>query len=232
MIRRAGDPARRAVVEAAGLCDAELVAGGALAALCFARTFRGPPDAFWRRMTETGAALGAFAWWRRPELRHLRVRPRHVVEGCAIAGALYLVFQAGDRVARRVMPDGAGDIAAIYDLRRRHDPWWIAARLATVIAPAEELFWRGWAQRSLSDRRGRWAGAAVASAAYAGVHLASGNPTLVGAAGVAGAYWSVLAAAGVDMESLVVSHLVWDIVIFLIAPTTAPLGPGAGHRTA
>ena len=227
MRRGAGHSARLATPRTA-VSVAELAAGGALAAGCFARTFRGPPDVFWRRMTETGAALGAFALWRRPELRHLRLRPRHVVEGCAIAGALYVVFQAGDRAARRVMPDGARDIAAIYDLRRRHDPWFIAARLATVIAPAEELFWRGWAQRSLSARRGRWSGAALAAAAYAGVHVASGNPTLVGAAGVAGASWSLLAATGVDMESLIVSHLVWDIVIFLIAPT-APAHDGGSR---
>jgi len=38
---------------------------------------------------------------------------------------------------------------------------------------------------------------------------------------VAGLYWSVLAALGVDIEALVVSHVLWDIVIFLVAPTSA-----------
>ena len=51
--------------------------------------------------------------------------------------------------------------------------------------------------------------------------MATGNPTLIGAAGVAGAYWSALAAAGVSMPALIVSHIVWDIWIFLIAPTAA-----------
>ncbi|HUI04410.1 MAG TPA: CPBP family intramembrane glutamic endopeptidase [Acidimicrobiales bacterium] len=197
----------------------ELLLGTAAAAACFARTFRGPRPAFWARMTQTGALLGAIALARRPELRRARVRARHVLEGTAIAGALYIVFQAGDRAARRIMPDGARDIAAIYDLRCQESPARIAVRLATVIAPAEELFWRGWLQRSLAQRSGRWTAAALAAAAYAGVHVASENPTLVGAAGVAGAYWSALAAAGVDMQSLVVSHLLWDIVIFLVVPT-------------
>jgi len=31
----------------------------------------------------------------------------------------------------------------------------------------------------------------------------------------------VLAAAGVDVESLIVSHVLWDIVIFLVAPTSS-----------
>lgn len=199
--------------------DGELLAAVALAGACFAATFRGPRPAFWRRMTATGAVLGSLALARDPAARRLRFRPRHLAQGAAIAAGLYGVFQLGDVAARRVMPDGAGDIDAIYELRHGHRAGLIAARLATVIGPAEELFWRGYLQGSLERHRGRWAAAALASCAYAGVHLASGNPTLVGAAGVAGAYWSALAAAGVEMESLVVSHVLWDIVIFLVVPT-------------
>lgn len=203
--------------------DAELALGVALAAACFAVTFRGPRGSFWAKMTGTGAILGGFALLWRPELRRLRFRPRHLLQGAAIGAGLYLVFQAGDRAARRVMPDGAGDIDSIYELRSGQNPWFVAARLATVIAPAEELFWRGWLQESLSDRRGPRQGAALAACAYGAVHIASGNPTLVGAATVAGAYWSALAAAGVDIQSLIVSHLLWDITIFLIAPTQRPV---------
>lgn len=208
--------------------DAEVTAGLALAGVCFAAAFRGPRASFWARMTTTGALLGALALQRSPELRDLRLRPRHLVQGTAMAAGLYLVFRVGDGLARRVMPQGAEDISSIYDLRSGQNPWLIAARLAGVIAPAEELFWRGWLQRSLASRRGRWQGALLAAGAYGGVHLASGNPTLVGAASVAGVYWSTLGALGVDMEALIVSHLVWDVVIFLVAPTTG--GPRSGRQ--
>jgi len=201
--------------------DAEAVAALWLAAACFAFTFRGPKSSFWRRMTATGAILGSLSLASQPGLRRMHPQPRHLLEGAASAAGLYAIFQVGDLMARRIMPNGAGDIDAIYDLRSDQDERVIAARLVAVIGPAEELFWRGFLQERLSRRRGRWAGAALASAAYAGVHLASGNPTLVGAAGVAGAYWSVLAAAGVDVESLIVSHVLWDIVIFLVAPTSS-----------
>lgn len=222
MSRRRDHPIRS---EASGV---ELAAGMAVAAVCFAATFRGARASFWSRMTTTGTLLGTLALHRRPELRRLGFRPRHVVEGAAIACGLYLVFQVGDGVARRLMPAGAEDISAIYDLRSGESPWLIGTRLAAVIAPAEELFWRGWLQRALAVRRGRWQGAALAAAAYGGVHLASGNPTLVGAASVAGAYWSTLAALDVDMESLIVSHLLWDVVIFLVAPTgRRPAAAGA-----
>ena len=200
--------------------DAVALAGVALAAACFAPTFRGPRARFWNRMTGTGLTLGSVALATEPSLRRLRPRFRHLAEGVAIAAGLYAIFQVGDVMARRIMPNGAGDIDAIYDLRSGQDERLIAARLAGVIGPAEELFWRGFLQGRLGRRRSRIRAAVLASAAYGSVHLASGNATLVGAASVAGAYWSALAAAGVAMESLIVSHVVWDIVIFLVAPTT------------
>jgi len=45
--------------------------------------------------------------------------------------------------------------------------------------------------------------------------------TLIGAATIAGAYWGLLRAVGVPLGALVVSHVVWDIWIFLLAPTEA-----------
>ncbi len=74
-------------------------------------------------------------------------------------------------------------------------------------------------------RFGRWRGAALATAAYGGVHLITGNVTLFGAAGVAGAHWSALYAAGAPLGALVVSHVTWDIWIFLLQPT-GPTGAG------
>ncbi len=206
--------------------DAEVVVALGLAAALFAATFRGPKPAFWTCMTLTGAVLGSVALGREPGLRRLRPRSRHLWQGAGVAAGLYGIFRVGDAMARRVMPDGAGDIDAIYGLRQDQDPLVIAARLAAVIGPAEELFWRGFVLERLG-RRNRWRGAALAAGAYGGVHLASGNPTLVGAATVAGVYWSALAAAGVEMESLIVSHVLWDIVIFLLAPT---MPPGARRR--
>jgi hypothetical protein len=68
-------------------------------------------------------------------------------------------------------------------------------------------------------RFGRWRGAALAAGAYGGVHAVTGNFTLMGAAGVAGAHWCVLYAAGVPLGALVVSHVAWDVWIFLVQPT-------------
>jgi hypothetical protein len=144
------------------------------------------------------------------------------VLGVGSAAGLYGIFQVGDRLARRLMPRGADEIDEVYELRSLKPAGELAARLALVIGPAEELFWRGLVQRRLSDGLGRWRGAAAAAAAYGGAHVVTGNLTLTGAAATAGAYWSALAAAGMPMGALVVSHVVWDIWIFLVAPTAQP----------
>jgi membrane protease YdiL (CAAX protease family) len=171
-------------------------------------------------MTTTGAGLAAVALATEHDLRATRIRARDVALGLASAAGLYGVFRFGDRAARQVMPTGAEDIDGVYALRSLRPKTDIAARMALVIGPAEELFWRGFVLRRLQERTGRWKGAAAAAFAYGGAHVSAGNPTLIGAATTAGAYWSALAAAGMPMSALIVSHVAWDIWIFLLQPTT------------
>ena len=229
---RLTDPAGRgrgAAGEAAVLHEtpglAPVAVGFAAAQACFAATFRGPRDRFWDRMTLTGLALGGYALLARPALRSTRIRPAHVALGAASAAVLYGTFAVGDRVARRIVPSGSQDIAEIYALRELRPRGEIALRLVTIIGPAEEMFWRGLVQGGLMTRYGRWRGAALAAAAYGGVHVVTGNFTLFGAAGIAGAHWCALYAAGVPLGALVVSHQLWDVWIFLVQPTGDVGGP-------
>jgi membrane protease YdiL (CAAX protease family) len=196
---------------------------GAYAA--FGAVFRGPRERFWTRMTRTGLALGPLALVTEGELRRMRPRWRDVPTGIGIAAGLYAIFTVGDKLARRIMPGGAEDIGEIYELRRHGSRIEIAIRLATVIGPAEELFWRGLVCTELTDRLGPVRGPATATALYGGAHVITGNPTLLGAATVAGSVWTALRAAGVPMPALILSHLLWDVWILLVRPTGAE-----GHR--
>ena len=185
----------------------------------FAATFRGPRDRFWQRMTLTGLGLGSFALLTSRSARRTRIGRSEVALGLASAAALYGTFRVGDAFARRYVPSGDAEIREIYALRTIRPKGEIATRLATIIGPAEELFWRGLVQEALMARYGRWHGAAFAAMAYGGVHIVTGNFTLFGAAGIAGAHWCALYAAGVPLGALVVSHVTWDVWIFLIQPT-------------
>lgn len=199
--------------------DAALVAGLVVATGAFAATFTGPRERFWQRMTWTGLGLGSFALLTSGPARRVRIRPPDVALGLASAAVLYLTFRVGDRFARRFVPGSDAQIRDIYALRAIRPRPEIAARLATIVGPAEELFWRGCVQEGLMRRFGRWRGAALAAGAYGGVHLVTGNVTLFGAAGIAGAHWCALYAAGTPLGALVVSHVAWDVWILLVQPT-------------
>jgi uncharacterized protein len=203
-----------------------LTIGLTAAGAAFTSTFRGPRNQFWTRMTRTGLGLGGFAVLASPAVRRLRFRARHMPLGLASAMVLYLTFKVGDRFARRFVPGGEAEIQDIYRLRALRPKGEIAARLALIVGPAEELFWRGLVQESLMARFGRWPGAALAAVAYGGVHVTTGNFTLFGAAGVAGVHWCALYAAGMPLEALIVSHVTWDIWIFLVQPTGAVTAVG------
>jgi uncharacterized protein len=198
----------------------EALAALAAAYGAFAATFRGPRHRFWNRMTLTGLGLGTVALAAEPDLRRTRLSMKDAAAGTALAVALYGIFRIGDRLARRIMPRGGPEIDETYSLRALGPAGDIGARLALVIGPAEELFWRGFVQDRLAERAGRWGGAALAAAAYGGAHASTGNATLLGAASVAGAYWSALRAAGVPLGTLIVGHAIWDVAIFLVAPTS------------
>jgi len=177
----------------------------------FALTFRGERRRFWERMTLTGLVLGNMALANEAELRRSKFRLLDIAQGLGSAAVLYGIFTVGDALARQIMPRGAKDIGDIYALRRVAPQDEIALRLAAIIGPAEELFWRGFVQRR--------AGGVAAAAAYGGAHLVTGNATLVGAATVAGIYWGLLRGLGMSMPALITSHIAWDIWIFLLAPT-------------
>ena len=199
--------------------DVAFAIGLAAAVPAFAATFRGPRDRFWSRMTATGIVLGGLALVANPRLRRTRIGALEVAIGLASAAALYGTFKLGDRFARRFVPGGDAQIRDIYSLRELAPRQETAVRLVMIIGPAEELFWRGLVQEALMRRYGRWTGAAMAAVAYSAVHVTTGNFTLMGAAGIAGAHWCALYAAGVPIGALIVSHCAWDVWIFLVQPT-------------
>ncbi len=217
--RREREPGDRSDADRGAPGGLPLAVGLIAAQAAFAATFRGPRDRFWQRMTVTGLGLGSFALLTSRPARRVRLDLRQVLVGLASARVLYVTFRFGDRFARRVVPGGDADIRDIYGLRTLRPRGEIAARLATIVGPAEELFWRGLVQAALMRRLGRWRGAIAATLAYGGVHVVTGNFTLFGAATVAGAHWCALYAAGVPLGALVVSHVSWDIWIFLVQPT-------------
>ena len=174
---------------------------------------------FWETMAVGVGSLGAFALYANPALRRSRPRPRDLASGLSTAVALYGVFQVGDRLARRFLPTGSADIEDVYRRRALAPTPFIALALGLLIAPGEELFWRGLVNSYLTQELGPVKGNALGATIYGGVHVVTGNFTLFGAAGIAGAFWSLQWLLEGRMAAQVVSHVVWDLWIFLVQPT-------------
>jgi uncharacterized protein len=198
----------------------DFAAGLGLATVVWTAAFRGKRH-FWQKMAVGVGAMGALAVVANPELRSARNRPRlkDIGVGLATAAALYGIFRGGDRFARRFMPTGAADIDDVYARRRMAPRWFIVSALALLIAPGEELFWRGLVNGYLMQRLGRVTGSALGAVIYGGIHLITGNLTLTGAAGIAGAFWSLQYLSEGRLPAVIVSHVAWDIWIFLVQPT-------------
>ncbi len=200
------------------ISGSRVLVGMAAAGAVWTAAFRGR-SGFWGKMALGIGSLGTYALYANPDLRRTRLKPADIPRGIASAGALYGIFQLGDRLARRIMPNGPAEIDEIYRKRGLAPDRLIATALVVLIAPGEELFWRGLINRYLAERLGPVLGNAAGATVYGAIHLVSGNLTLTGAAGVAGAFWSLEHLGQARMAPLIVSHVAWDVWIFLVRPT-------------
>jgi len=64
--------------------------------------------------------------------------------------------------------------------------------LILLVGPAEEIFWRGYVQRTLESICGAWVALVVTGLIYTLVHIWSFNFMLIMSALVCGAFWGLL----------------------------------------
>lgn len=190
-----------------------------LAAAVWVVIFAWRPANFWLLMALGTGGLGALALGFRGAFP-LRegVHVGDLATGLAATAVLYAVFAGGKVLAGLVLPSAAAQIGAVYLLRAQAQSWVIAILLVLVIGPGEELFWRGLVQWGLVQRGGPVLGWTAATLCYGLVHLAAANALLVVAALVAGAFWGLLYLQIGRIAPLVVSHIAWDLTVFLLLP--------------
>ncbi len=183
----------------------------------------GPFDFWWWMTANLLVLLGLVCLldppWRYALVGDLKDGPvRKMVLGVLSAAVLYGVFWVGNLASRYLLAGAAQDISGVYAFKGQATALRIALLMMFIIGPGEELFWRGFLQRRLEEALGRRAGWLVATGIYAAIHVATGNPILVLAAGVCGAFWGWLYLRYRSMFLNAVSHTVWDIVIFILFP--------------
>ncbi|MEH7177369.1 CPBP family intramembrane glutamic endopeptidase [Neobacillus vireti] len=96
--------------------------------------------------------------------------------------------------------------------------FWQYLALILVAAPGEELFWRGFVQKRLLRFFRPFVSIVFGALLYASVHIYSGTFTLMLAAFLSGLMWGALYLWKKSMPLVIVSHIVFDIMIFIILP--------------
>ena len=146
-----------------------------------------------------------------------------IVAGVAIAFVLWGVFWIGDKLSALLFGFARAEVDAVYAMKTGLPGWGIALLLLLLIGPAEELFWRGYVQRTLTvilpGKRAADAALLITVAVYALVHIWSFNFMLVMAAMVAGAVWGLIYRLRPSLlPALIISHALWDALVFVIIP--------------
>ena len=174
---------------------------------------------FWIKISFSAATLALLSFWLQPNSKgHLKFNGRAIILGLVSAAALYLIFWTGKTVSAVIMPFSGQQIGGIYDKGAGTSMWLIALLLFFITGPAEELYWRGYLQKNLMVRFGRWQGWLLATVIYAAVHIWSFNFMLIGAAFVAGAFWVAMYLYYKNLAPVIISHSVWSAVIFAVFP--------------
>ena len=181
---------------------------------------------FWLVMCCSAAILSSLALAFTPDRKALLKIERPLLQllaGIAIAFALWGIFWVGDRLSSFMFDFARPEVDAVYSMKDGMPSWLIALLLLVLIGPAEELFWRGYVQRTLSrllpgKHAADW-GFILTAGVYALVHIWSFNFMLIMAALVAGAVWGfIYRLCPRALPALIVSHALWDALVFVIFP--------------
>ncbi len=161
-----------------------------------------------------------------------RVGPGRVEPGAAVAAglasglALYGATRAFLGVVARGWPALAADVDAVYGRRGALPRWGAVAVSALLVAPGEELFWRGLLLAELERALGRGPGAAALAWAVALLpHAPAGSLAIGAGAAVGGALWVTLAAWSGGVLASVASHAAWTALMLAFPPRIGG-GPG------
>lgn len=175
---------------------------------------------FWWMMTASACTLSLLAtffgrdWW-----KDVRIDFSNILLGIAIAVALWSVFWIGDKLSQLMFNFARPQVDIIYGMKDGESPLLLTLLMLFLIGPAEEIFWRGYIQKSFSQYWNPNVGMVVTTAIYSLVHAGSCNFMLTMAALVAGLAWGIMYRFFPEkFGAIIISHALWDVAVFIWFP--------------
>jgi membrane protease YdiL (CAAX protease family) len=139
------------------------------------------------------------------------------VVGIAVAVSLYAFTMLFLRMTRR-WTRLHRHIGALYERREDISVPAAVAVGAGVVAPGEELFWRGLVQGAAIASTGPFLGAAVAWAISVAANAVSGSVPVVLGTAVGGAAWAALALWSGGVAASLICHASWTALMIARPP--------------
>ena len=175
---------------------------------------------FWWMMTASACTLSLLAtffgreWW-----KDVRIDFSNILLGIVIAVALWSVFWIGDKLSQLIFNFARPQVDIIYGMKDGESPLLLTLLMLFLIGPAEEIFWRGYIQKSFSQYWNPNVGMVVTTAIYSLVHAGSCNFMLTMAALVAGLAWGIIYRFFPEkFGAIIISHALWDVAVFIWFP--------------
>ena len=183
-------------------------------------TFGLPFGNFWFKLTLSASILALLGLkWSRNHCRTLfHFKMRHLWLGPLSAILLYGIFWLGKEFFTLLFPFASREISNVYFNKAQLNIKAIGLLLFFIMGPAEEIYWHGFVQRSLSGRFGSTTGLILTTVIYALAHIFALNFMLLVAAAVCGLFWGWLYQREQSLIPVILSHSIWDVIIFVIFP--------------
>jgi uncharacterized protein len=130
---------------------------------------------------------------------------------------LYGLFIIGDFLFSLINFSIQDDVDKLYKL---FSPtmFWHYLSLMLIAIPGEEIFWRGFILKKLLKNNRLWSSIVISSFMYASVNIYIGEWILVLATFIAGMMWGYLYTWKRSIPLVIVSHLVFDLFLFILFP--------------
>lgn len=175
---------------------------------------------FWVMMTCSGLTLTLYSTWASPGWwKDVRLDLNNVLLGVALAAVLWGVFWLGEFFSTLLFDFARPQVDMIYGMKEGENPWILTMLMLFIIGPAEEIFWRAYLQKNLSQRWNPDMGLIVTTLMYSIVHLPKFNFMLIMAAAVAGFVWGLAYRFfPKKIGAIILSHALWDCAVFIWFP--------------
>lgn len=182
--------------------------------------FAVPAGNFWYKLVFSASTLAFIGlFFSRDSLPSLfAFKTRHLLVGIGSALLLYGIFWVGREVSTMLFPFASGQIEGVYSNKSQLNTAVIGLLLFFVMGPAEEIYWHGFVQRTLSLKLGSFKGVLFTALVYTLIHAFSLNLMLILAAFVCGVFWGLLYLHEKSLIPLIISHSLWDVLIFVFFP--------------